>query len=77
LQGIKLYTIDLTRIKGRGELKCPKCGVEISPDDRTEDAYTILEPVMKGDCLEKIILQCNRCGGQIHLVGFDFLNKVE
>jgi predicted nucleic-acid-binding Zn-ribbon protein len=76
LQRIKLYTTDLTRSKGRGEFRCPKCGIEISPDDETEYAYTILKTVMKGDCLEKIILQCNRCSSQFHLVGFHVLNKI-
>jgi len=55
-------------------VKCPKCGIKISPDDKTENAYTILKSVMKGDRLEKIILQCNRCKSQIHLTGFHLLN---
>jgi predicted RNA-binding Zn-ribbon protein involved in translation (DUF1610 family) len=76
LQAIRFYTIDLTKIGERGEVRCPKCGIEISSDDKTEKAYTILEPVMKGDCLEKIILQCNRCESQIHLTGFQFLNII-
>ncbi|PIU59240.1 hypothetical protein COS86_05305 [Candidatus Bathyarchaeota archaeon CG07_land_8_20_14_0_80_47_9] len=76
MQEIKFFTIDLYKIKGRGEFGCPKCGIKISPDDKTEDAYTILEPVMKGDCLDKIILQCNKCGSQIHLTGFQFLNII-
>jgi hypothetical protein len=76
MQTIKFHTIDLTKVKGRGEFKCPRCGIKISPDDKTEDAYTILELVMKGDCLEKIILQCNRCESQIHLTGFQFLNII-
>jgi len=25
----------------------PKCGIKICPDDKTEKAYTILEPVMR------------------------------
>jgi len=75
LQRVKLYTIDLTKIKGRGEFRCPKCGIRISPDDETEDAYTILETVMKGDCLDKIALQCNKCGSHIYLTGFSFLIK--
>ena len=77
LQAIELYTIDLRRINGEGEFKCPKCGVLISPDDETEDVYTILEPVMKRDSVEKIILQCNKCRSQVHLVGFDLLNKAK
>jgi hypothetical protein len=66
----------LTGIRGIGAFKCPKCGIKISPDDKTEKAYTILKPVMKGDSLEKIILKCNRCQSQIHLTGFQFLNKI-
>jgi len=76
LQRIKFYTIDLTRIMGRGEIRCPKCETEISPDDKTEIVYTILEPVMRGENLEKVILQCNKCGSQIHLTGFHALNKI-
>jgi len=77
LQGIKFYTIDLTRVRGKGEVRCPRCKVEISPDDETEDTYTILEPVMKGDCLEKIVLQCNKCGSHIYLTGFHILNELK
>jgi len=66
----------LNEINSGGEFGCPKCGIRISPDDKTEDAYTILELVMKGDCLDKIILQCNKCGSQIHLTGFHILSKL-
>jgi len=75
LQSIRFYTIDLTKIGGRGDFKCPKCGIEISPDDKTEEAYTILKTVMKADSLEKIILQCTRCKSQIYLTGFHVLSK--
>jgi len=76
LQEVKCYTVDLSKIKGRGEFVCPKCGIRVSPDDETENVYTLLEPVMKGNCLDKIILQCNKCGSQIHLTGFHILNKL-
>ena len=76
LQGIKFYTVDLTKVVGRGEFKCPRCEIEISPDDKTEKVYTILELVMKGDRLEKILLQCNRCKSQIYLTGFHALHKI-
>jgi DNA-directed RNA polymerase subunit RPC12/RpoP len=69
----KLFVVDLSKTKRSGEFECPKCGVLISPDDRSEDAYTILETVMKRDCLEKLILQCNKCGSKIHLIGFNSL----
>jgi len=75
LQGNKPYTVDLTKTKGRGEFRCPKCGVKISPDDETNEAYTILESVMGGDYLEKVILQCNKCKSEIHLTGFHALKS--
>lgn len=73
MQEIKRYTVDLTKTDGNGEFNCPKCGTEMSPDDETEAVYTVLDTVMKQDCLQKIILRCNKCGSQISLVGFDFL----
>jgi predicted RNA-binding Zn-ribbon protein involved in translation (DUF1610 family) len=69
----KLFVVDLSKTKRSGEFECPKCGVRISPDDQSEDAYAILKTVMKGDCLEQLILQCNKCGSQIHLIGFNSL----
>ncbi len=52
---------------------CPKCGIKISPDDRTEKRYRILEAAMKGDELAGITLRCNRCESQIQLTGFNAL----
>jgi hypothetical protein len=69
------YVVDLTSVKGNGEIRCPKCGTEISPDDETDEVFTIMETVMKGDNLEKLILKCNKCKSQIHLTGFEFLEK--
>jgi hypothetical protein len=77
LQTINYYTIDLIKIEGRGEFLCPKCRTEISPDDKTDNVYTILETVMKGENLEKIILQCNKCGSRIQLTGFDSVTTAE
>jgi predicted RNA-binding Zn-ribbon protein involved in translation (DUF1610 family) len=76
LQGIRPYTIDLAELSGKGEFRCPKCQIEISPDDQTENTYTILEPIMKNDCLEKLIIRCNKCRSQIQLVGFNALGKI-
>jgi len=41
MEQIRFYAIDLTKIQGSGEFRCPKCGIKISPDDETEDVYTI------------------------------------
>ncbi len=64
------FTVDLTEIEGEGGFPCPKCGVTISPDDETEKVYSILETKVKDDSLEELIILCNKCGSEIHLVGF-------
>lgn len=66
----EIYTVDLTKIDGDGAFPCPKCGVMISPDDETEEIYQIVETKVKGDALAELILQCNKCGSTIRLVGF-------
>ena len=76
MQTCRLFTIDLTKIKGNGDFGCPKCGVRISPDDETQKTYKILEAVMKHDELDGITLQCNKCECQIHLTGFRSLNTL-
>ncbi|HVP15932.1 MAG TPA: hypothetical protein VMT42_01020 [candidate division Zixibacteria bacterium] len=75
MQRLKCYTIDLTKLKGNEDVHCPRCENAISPDDETEDAYTILETVMKGDTLDKITLKCNKCQTHICLTGFQLLGK--
>ena len=75
MQRIKCYTIDLTKLDGSGDISCPKCGSIISPDDETEDAYTIVEAIMKEGTLDEMTLQCNKCQTQICLTGFQLLNE--
>lgn len=65
-----MYTVDLTKIDGDGAFPCPKCGVVISPDDETEEIYTIVETKVKDDELVELILMCNNCGSKIRLTGF-------
>jgi hypothetical protein len=69
------FNVDLSLTEGSGEFECPKCGSKISPDDYSEDAYTLLEPAMKGNSLEKIILKCNKCEGIINVTGFNISTK--
>jgi predicted RNA-binding Zn-ribbon protein involved in translation (DUF1610 family) len=66
----QVYKIDLTKIEGDGDFPCPKCGVVISPDDESEQVYTIIDTKMRGDSLEELIVSCNKCGSKIHIVGF-------
>jgi len=64
------YTIDLTKIDGDGAFPCPKCGAMISPDDETEEVYTILKTKVKNDELAELTLTCNKCRSKIKLKGF-------
>ena len=52
MQRIEFYTINLAKVKGTGEFKCPKCRTMISPDDKTENVYTIVEPVVENESQE-------------------------
>ena len=70
----RVYELDLTRIQGNGDFSCPNCGVNISPEDETEDVYCILETKVKGQALEELVIQCNRCASQIRLIGFPILH---
>ena len=65
-----VYEVNLTEIKGEGDFPCPNCGVIISPEDETEDVYSILETKVKGESLEELVILCNKCGSKIRLVGF-------
>ena len=76
MHAVRFYTVDLTKVRGKGQFKCPKCGTKISPDDTSERMYTIRETVMKGESLDKLILQCNTCRSQIRLTGFTVLDRI-
>lgn len=66
----EMFTIDLAGIDGNGDFPCPNCRASISPDDKTESVYTIVDTRMKGDDLEELTIQCNKCGSKIRLIGF-------
>jgi len=70
------YKIDLTEIEGNGDFSCPRCGNNISPDDDSEDGYSILEPKVNSQGLEELVICCNNCFSHIHLIGFSFLQKM-
>jgi predicted nucleic-acid-binding Zn-ribbon protein len=75
MQTVRLFDIDLVKIRGKGDFKCPGCGVKISPDDQTDEIYTILETIMKGENLDRIVLQCKKCRSQIQITGFQTLAR--
>ena len=75
--GKKTFKINLTEIEGQGEFGCPKCGIMISPEDETENVYTILNTIIgDDDILESIVMKCNTCRSTISLDGFDTLAEV-
>jgi len=68
------FQIDLRKIKGKGEFRCPACGTTISPDDYSGLTYSILNVKTKVDGrVEEVIVQCRNCGSIIILDGFDLL----
>jgi hypothetical protein len=70
------YKLDLTKIDGKGDFLCPCCGTKISPDDETEEIYSILEAKVNSFGLEEVIICCNNCASQIHLTGFSIMQKL-
>jgi tRNA(Ile2) C34 agmatinyltransferase TiaS len=73
VEQLLVYPVDLTKIQGDGDFQCPKCGVTISPDDKTDEVYRILETKVRNKSLEKLIIQCQKCS-RIRLIGFSTLN---
>jgi hypothetical protein len=74
----QVHQIDLSKLQGEGEFPCPRCGVIISPDDESEETYTILET--KGEdeeSVEEVVIQCKRCKCIVELKGFDTLEQNE
>jgi uncharacterized C2H2 Zn-finger protein len=69
------HKVDLTKIDGSGEFTCPRCGAVISPDDETEENYTILGSKANDDDLE-VMIQCNKCYSHIYLTGFSLLQNL-
>ncbi len=66
----QLFEVDLTRIHGEGDFSCPKCGINISPEDETEQVYTIQEIKVRKETLEEVIIECKNCNNQILITGF-------
>ena len=56
---------------------CPRCGAAISPEDVTEEAYSILEAKVNSQGLEELLIRWNTCDSQIRLTGFSLLQKLE
>ena len=73
MKEILVHGIDLTKLEGKGDFLCPSCGTLISPDDTTEEVYSVLETKVRDNVLETLMIRCNRCGNRIVLTGFSIL----
>ena len=69
-KSFSIHKIDLTKLTSKGDFLCPMCMTKISPEDETEEVYTILEPKVKNNHLESLLIQCNNCSNKILLNGF-------
>jgi len=72
----EMYVVDLTKVEGDGDIPCPKCGTMLSPNDTSEESYTVVDVKSDGDDLmDEMVVQCLRCGSEIRLVGFAELRE--
>jgi hypothetical protein len=65
-----IHSVDLAQIEGDGSFPCPKCGTMISPEDETEEVYTIVDTKVANDELVELVIACGTCGTHIRLTGF-------
>ena len=68
--------INLLEIDGKGDFLCPNCQARISPDDESEEGYSILEPKVKNNTLQGLLIRCNNCSNKILLTGFPALENI-
>jgi DNA-directed RNA polymerase subunit RPC12/RpoP len=71
-----VHEINLIELNGEGDFLCPFCGTKISPDDETEEVYSVLEPKVRNNMLEDLLIRCNACSNKILLTGFSALENV-
>jgi DNA-directed RNA polymerase subunit RPC12/RpoP len=71
------FVIHLEEINGEGEFLCPRCGVIISPDDDSGKVYDILEIAETQGLLQKVTIECKKCGSVINLEGFEALKEIK
>jgi DNA-directed RNA polymerase subunit RPC12/RpoP len=71
-----VHEINLIELEGEGDFLCPCCGTKISPDDETEEVYSILEPKVRNNTLEGLLIRCNNCSNKFLLTGFSVLGTI-
>lgn len=75
MKQLLVYEIDLVKLEGKGDFLCPCCGGIISPDDETENVYSVLEAKVRNYVLENLLIRCNNCSSKILLNGFSVLAR--
>lgn len=65
-----IYNINIATVEGDGSFPCPKCGMMISPDDETEENYTILDTKVVNNDLSELVVACGKCRSTIRITGF-------
>ena len=70
MKQVLMHKIDLLELEGEGDFLCPCCGATISPNDETDDVYSVLEAKVRKGRLENVLIQCNNCSNKILLTGF-------
>jgi hypothetical protein len=68
-----IFNVDLVKLEGKGDFLCPCCGMLISPDDETEEVYSVLKAEVRNDLLENLLIRCNNCSNEILLTGFSVI----
>jgi phage FluMu protein Com len=74
----KTFRVDIVKMAGGADIQCPRCKNLISPDDQSEEAYSIVDTILgEEDELIKVVIRCNRCDSIISLEGFEALSGNE
>lgn len=61
------YSLNINSILDDGSFKCPKCGLQISPDDESDENYQIVDTKVVDNELSELVIYCNKCGSTIKL----------
>ena len=74
----KTFRVDITKMRGGADIQCPRCKNLISPDDQSEEAYSIVDTIMgEEDELIRVVIRCKKCDSIISLEGFESLSGNE
>lgn len=67
------YKLHISQTNRDGSFYCPNCGAKISPDDHTEETYSLCDVELRGYNLDEVVIYCKNCLKFIHLGGFSDL----